>query len=241
LSDIGLPPGQLDFLRHLAAMGVRLVVVVFAGRALDLSDVLDIADTVLLAWQPGTEAGTALADVLLGTEQASGRLPVSLPRSVGHLPITHTERPGGRPLGDNPRGMGRYYDSPSSPLLPFGAGVSRVSYGDLQIVTPRVPAANGVVTVSLTVVNETDQPTREPVLLFMRDPVAQVTRPLRELVDFQVVELAAGESCEVEFSLPTTVFGYYGIDHRFRIDTGRIDITVGWPREDSSSVGVELF
>ncbi|PWD49977.1 beta-glucosidase [Serinibacter arcticus] len=239
VSDIGLPPGQLEQLRALAGVAERLVVVVLAGRPLALGEVLALADAVVLAWHPGTEAGTAIADVLVGGVAAGGRLPMSLPRSSGHLPLSHAERPSGRPLPDGPRG-GRYIDSPAAPVLPFGAGTSRLTYGPLRTTTAGVPVDGGTVEVSLTVTNDGADDVREPVLLMMRDEVAEVTRPLRELVDVAIVEVAAGASAEVRFALPTTAFGYHGRDHTFRVDPGRVVLTAGWGRPEASSVPITL-
>lgn len=239
VSDIGLPPGQLEMLRALAAVASQLVVVVLAGRPLSLGDVMEVADAVVLVWHPGIEGGPAIADVLVGGAPARGRLPASLPRSSGHLPLSHAERPSGRPLPDDPRG-GRYIDAPAAPVLAFGAGSSRLSYGPLRATVPTAAVDGGVAELALTVTNTSDKDVREPVLLMMRDEVAEVTRPLRELVDVVVVEVPAGASTEVAFSLPTMAFGYHGRDHRFRVDPGRIVVTAGWGRADASSVSIDL-
>ncbi|MCW5952272.1 MAG: glycoside hydrolase family 3 C-terminal domain-containing protein, partial [Propionibacteriaceae bacterium] len=240
VSELGLPPGQLEVLRAIARLGSRLVVVVFAGRPLALGEVLELADAVILAWHPGVEAGEALADVLLGRAAASGRLPVSLPRSMGHLPITHAEPPSGRPLPEDPRGRGRYIDSPTAPLLPFGFGATRVGYGRLRAETPQIDRMDGIARLNVTLTNPTARAAREPVLLFLRDEVAEVTRPVRELVDLQVVDVPANGSLEVSFELPVGALGYHGRDHTFRVDPGRVVLTVGWPRPDASSVSLEV-
>ncbi|WP_108719736.1 glycoside hydrolase family 3 N-terminal domain-containing protein [Miniimonas sp. S16] len=238
-SDVGLPPGQLEVLRGIAALGSRLVVVVLTGRPLALGEVLDLADAVVLAWHPGTEAGEALADVLVRGVPATGRLPMSLPRSVGHLPITHAERPSGRPLPDEARGRGRYIDAPSSAGVPFGAGASALAYGSLTAASGEV-TRDGEAVVTLEVTNRSDREVREPVLLFLRDEVAEVTRPVRELVDVQVVTEPAGASVPVTFRVPAHAFGYHGRDHAFRVDPGRVVLTVGWPRADASAVVLDV-
>lgn len=239
-STLELPPGQVELIQALSLVAERLVVVVFAGRALALDAVLACSDTVILAWHPGTEGGPALASALTGAHAISGLLPVSLPRSAGHLPITHAERPSGRPLPDNARGAGRYIDSPTAPVRRYGFGSSALTYGPLQVSTDHVPHKDGVVEAWLTLTNTTDHEVREPVLLMMRDEVSEVTRPLRELVDFAIVTVPAAGTHELRFTLPTSAFGYVGRDHSFRIDTGRITMTVGWGRKDSSRVTIEL-
>jgi len=241
VSDVGLPPGQVELLRALAAVAERLVVVVLTGRPLALGEVLAVADAVVLAFHPGTEGGAVIADVLLGRTRAVGHLPMSLPRSVGHLPISHAERPSGRPLPASATGRGRYVDTPATPLLPFGAGASDLSYGPLRLVDgPAVAADGGTALVALTVTNPSDVDVREPVLLMMRDEVSEVTRPLRELVDLAVVDVPAGTSREVSFALPAAAFGYHGRDLRHRTDPGRVVLTAGWGRPDASSVEIDL-
>lgn len=241
VSDVGLPHGQLDLLRAIAGVAKRLVVVVLTGRPLALGEVLAVADAVVLAFHPGTEGGAVIADVLLGRASAVGHLPMSLPRSAGHVPISHAERPSGRPLPASATGRGRYVDSPATPLLPFGAGATGLSYGPLRLVDgPAVAVDGGTARVALTVTNSGDVDVREPVLLMMRDEVAEVTRPLRELADLAVVDVPAGTSREVAFTLPSAAFGYHGRDLRHRVDAGRVVLTAGWGRPDESSVGVDL-
>lgn len=240
VSELGLPPGQLEVLRSIARLGGRLVVVVFAGRPLALGEVLELADAVILAWHPGVEAGPALADILLGRAQAAGRLPMSLPRSVGHVPITHAEPPSGRPLPEDARGRGRYIDAPTGPLLPFGFGATRVHYGPLRTDTAQLHRPDGVARLNVTLTNPTTQPAREPVLLFLRDEVAEVTRPVRELLDLQVVDIPASGALEVSFEVPVDALGYHGRDHTFRVDAGRVVLTAGWPRPDASSITLDV-
>lgn len=239
-SSIALPPGQTEFLQALSQVAERLVVVVFAGRALALEPVLSCADVVILAWHPGIEGGPALASVLAGTRRAGGVLPLSLPRSAGHLPITHAERPSGRPIADSPRGAGRYIDSPTDPVRRFGSGSSVLSYGELQVAQAEVAREDGIVELWLSVTNPSECEVREPVLLMMRDEVAEVTRPVRELVDFTVAILPARGIEEIRFTLPVAAFGYHGRDRSFRVDAGRIVLTVGWGREDASQVTINL-
>lgn len=241
VSDIGLPAGQLELLRSISRLGSRLIVVVFAGRPLALGEVLDLADTVILAWHPGTEAAAALVDVLFGRTAATGRLPMSLPRSAGHLPITHSEGASGRPLPEDARGRGRYIDSPSAALLPFGFGASRVGYGPVRVEAAAVGRPDGVVRATVQLTNPTAEAVREIVLLFGRDEVAEVTRPVRQLLDFRVIEVPPQAAIDVAFELGVAAFGYHGRDHSFRLDAGRVQLTVGWPRSDASTVSIDVL
>lgn len=123
VANIGLPAGQLAVLQAIASLGEPLVVVVFTGRPLDLGEVLDLADAVLIAWHPGVEAGPALMETLFGDRTPGGRLPMTFPRSVGHLPSSSHARPTGRPIAaaEDPV-TGRYLDALVLPRLPFGSG-----------------------------------------------------------------------------------------------------------------------
>ncbi len=249
-SDIGLPPGQLELLRALRTVSHRLVVVVFAGRPLVLDEAASLADRLIVAWHPGTEGATALAGVLLGMPHGmplgmpldavsvTGLAPMTFPRSIGQLPVSHTERPSGRPQPNDPRGLGRYLDGPAAPFAAFGSGASRLRYGSLS--GPATVTRGEQLEVTLTVRNDGPSTAAEPVLLFFRDEVAEVTRPLRELLDFVRVSVPPHSTTQVRFAVPTDAFGYVGRDGRFRVDAGRITLTAGWGRPDAATLAIEV-
>ena len=196
VSDLRLPPGQLDLLRTLAGLRKPLVVVVYTGRPLDLTEVLDLADAVIVAWHPGVEAGSALADVLTGDAAPHGRLPMTFPLSTGHIPTSTHQRPTGRPIrADVDHREGRYVDALTYPRLPFGFGLT---YSEVDYAAPQVADAEigleSATTLTVSVTNTGDRPCREVVQAYFRDPVAQVTRPLVELLDWSVVDLEPGET-----------------------------------------------
>ncbi|MER7072992.1 glycoside hydrolase family 3 N-terminal domain-containing protein [Terrabacter sp. NPDC000476] len=227
--DIGLPPGQLEVLRSVAAFGKPLVAVVYTGRPLDLSEVLDLADAVLVVWHPGTEAGNALASVLLGEVEPHGRLPMTFPLSAGHIPTSTHQRPTGRLIrADVDHKEGRYIDALTYPRLPFGLGLSytSVDYGAPTVSAPTLPL-DGSVTLSVTVTNTGERPCRETVQLYFRDPVAEVTRPLVELTDWALVDLAPGEAREVTFDVRADQAAYVGRDLTTRVDEGEIVLLTG--------------
>ena len=227
--DIGLPPGQLELVRAVAGFGKPLVAVVYTGRPLDLSEVLDLADAVVVVWHPGTEAGPALADVLLGDVEPHGRLPMTFPLSTGHIPTSTHQRPTGRLIrADVDKGEGRYIDALTYPRLPFGRGLSytTVEYGEPKL-SDATLAGDASVALSVTVTNTGDRPCREVVQLYLRDPVAQVTRPLVELTDWAVVELEPGAAREVLFDVRAEQFAYYGRDLTSRVDDGAIELLTG--------------
>ena len=223
VTDIGLPHGQLDVLRAVAGLGKPLVAVVYTGRPLDLGAVLDLADAVVVVWHPGVEAGNALASILLGDVEPHGRLPMTFPLSTGHIPTSTHQRPTGRLIrADVDRREGRYIDALTYPRLPFGHGLS---YSTVDYSAPTVSstsvAPDGSLTLSVTVTNTGERRCRETVQLYVSDPVAEVTRPLVELTDWRLVDLAPGESREVAFDVSAEQFAYAGRDHTFRVDDGR--------------------
>ncbi|WP_323095297.1 glycoside hydrolase family 3 N-terminal domain-containing protein [Intrasporangium sp. YIM S08009] len=227
--DIGLPPGQLELVRAVAAYGKPLVAVVYTGRPLDLSEVLDLADAVVVVWHPGVEAGPALADVLLGDVEPHGRLPMTFPLSTGHIPTSTHQRPTGRLIrADVDRQEGRYIDALTYPRLPFGRGLSytTVEYGEPKL-SDATLAGDASVALSVTVTNTGDRPCREVVQLYFRDPVAQVTRPLVELTDWAVVDIEPGAAREVLFDVRAEQFAYYGRDLTARVDDGAIELLTG--------------
>lgn len=227
--DIGLPPGQLEVLRAVAALGKPLVAVVYTGRPLDLTEVLDLADAVLVVWHPGTEAGNALASVLLGEAEPHGRLPMTFPLSTGHIPTSTHQRPTGRLIrADVDHKEGRYIDALTYPRLPFGFGLSytTVDYGAPTVSAPTMPT-DGSATLSVTVTNTGERPCREVVQLYFRDPVAQVTRPLVELMDWALVDLEPGQAREVTFDVEAQQTAYAGRDLTTRVDEGEIVLMTG--------------
>ncbi|WP_336500634.1 glycoside hydrolase family 3 N-terminal domain-containing protein [Microbacterium paraoxydans] len=224
-AHVGLPAGQLEVLRALRLVSTRLIVVVFAGRPLVLDEVHELADALVLAWQPGIEGAAAIVDLLTGRAPAMGRMPMTLPRSSGHLPFAHTERPSGRPLPDDPRGLGRYQDSPIAPLAAFGDGILPVRIGPLRG-AGEVTRGGSPLVLEADVDNLGPLPLRVSVPLMMRAEHADITRPLRELIAVAVVEIPAHGNATARFTLATGAFGYVGRDLTFRDDVDAVDLWV---------------
>ena len=230
VTDIGLPPGQLDVLRHVAALGKPVVAVVYTGRPLDLSEVLDLASAVVVVWHPGVEAGTALAQVLTGDAEPCGRLPMTFPLSTGHLPTSTHQRPTGRPIPvERDRWEGRYIDALTHTRLPFGRGLSytTLEYGDPVLSAPSLPLEGGSATVTVRVTNTGTRPCREVVQLYAHDPVADVTRPEVELLAWRAVDISPGQSVDVDFPVTAADFAYTGADLAERVDTGEVVLLTG--------------
>jgi beta-glucosidase len=229
-ADIRLPGAQQDLIRELAASGKPVVLVILAGRPLVLHEILTDVAAVLYAWHPGTEAGPALADLLLGIDSPMGRLPVTWPKGVGQIPIYYNHKNTGRPpqsermidLEDIPVGAwqsslgntSHYLDLGMEPEFPFGFGLTyaRFSYSDVEV-EPRRLQPGQAVRISATVTNTGDTPAVETVQLYVRDLVGTRTRPVRELEGFQRHEVAAGASVRVKFTLETQDLAFFdGVD-----------------------------
>jgi beta-glucosidase len=229
ITTLDLPVGQLETLRAIKAVGARLVVVVLGGRALALEWVAENADAILYAWHPGSEGGHAIADVLFGDVSPRGRLPITLPRSAGQQPLVYNHRSTGRPIAPaQDATFGRYQDSLSAPLYPFGYGLT---YGSVEYSGATVSAEPDVVA-SVVVTNTGGRAVTEVVQVYVRDEVAAVTRPVKELVDWAVVELAPGEARTVTLTIARDRLGYYGPDGSYRVDPGQFAL---WMAPDSST------
>ncbi|CAK4829751.1 unnamed protein product [Aphanomyces euteiches] len=204
-ADIRLPEVQLELIRKLKTLNKPIVVVLFNGRPLDLHGVFEEADAILEAWYPGTEAGSAVAELLFGDANPSARLTMSFPYSVGQVPVYYNAYNTGRPQGApdaQVRYVSQYLDIPNEPLLPFGFGLSYsdFEYGEANLSTDVMTEAEPIkLKVKLT--NKGSVAGVETVQLYVRDISGEVVRPVKELKDFRKVALLPGESTEIEFVL----------------------------------------
>jgi beta-glucosidase len=207
---------------------VPVVVVLFSGRPLIVPWLLERADALLLAWFPGTEAGHAIADVLTGRVSPSGRAPITWPRALGQIPLFYCQRNSGRPENPHDHFTSKYLDSPSSPLIPFGFGLTygRFTYANLAV-RPETAAAEDVIEVTVDVTNEGVRAAEETVFLFIRDRVASVARPTLELKGIAKVALRPGETGTARFELPATELAFLGVDFEPVLEPGEIEIHVG--------------
>jgi beta-glucosidase len=190
---------------------------------------------IVQAWFLGDETGHALADVLFGDVSPSGKLPVTVPRAVGQVPIYYNHKNTGRPAAAE-KYTSKYLDLPVSPLYPFGHGLSYTTFGysDLRLSAPRIGPADSL-TVSALVTNTGPREGTEVAQLYVRDEVASVTRPVRALVGFRRIALRPGEAQRVEFVLPARQLGFYNEAMRFTVEPGRFRVFVG----PNSAEGVE--
>ena len=193
-ASLDLPGDQEQLLESLVATGKPVVLVVTAGRPLSIAWAAAHVPAILNVWQPGTEAGNAIADVLFGDVSPSGRLPVTVPRTAGQAPIYYAHLPSGRPADPKNKFTNKYGDLEIGPLYPFGFGLTytRFEYSNLKV--------DGM-TVSADIRNAGSRAGDEVVQLYVNDPVASVSRPVRELRGFQRVTLAPGETKRVSFTI----------------------------------------
>lgn len=250
---IGLPGAQQRLLDALAATGVPVVAVVMTGRPLTLATVAERAGAVLLAWHPGSMGGPAIADLLFG-ESPSGRLPVSLPRSVGQLPLYYNHKNTGRPPPADAPGIpsgtpldpsgffAGYMDEDHRPLFPFGYGLSytRFEYSDLRLSASAV-ALEGNLQATVTIRNAGSRSGTELVQLYVRDLVGSVTRPVKELKQYRHVVLEAGESCDVVFRLHTDELAFHGADGRRGVEPGEFRLWIAPSAEGGLEAAFEVL
>jgi beta-glucosidase len=227
-TDLGLPGRQRALAEAVLDLGKRVVVTLSSGRPLTLPWLFERADAVLAAWFLGHEAGHAVADVLTGKFNPTGRLPVSWPRDVGQVPIFYNERPSGRPYAPGVRYSSTYLDQPPTPQFAFGHGLSysRFALSDLRCEPTRVKA-DDTIEASLAVRNDSHVDGEATLFLFVRDPVASVARPLLELKGVQKVVLAAGERKDVTWRLPVEDLAFIGQGLDRVLEPGRFEIHVG--------------
>lgn len=226
-SELGLTGAQQELVEAVVGTGRPTVVTVIGGRVFALPWIAANVPAVVLAWLPGEEGGNAIADVLLGHVNPGGRLPVTLPRSVGQIPVHGTHRSG----GGRSQFWNDYTDGPASPLFPFGHGLSYTSfaYDQLELVAGSTTTST---TVSVTVTNTGARAGDEVVQLYVTDEVASVARPSRALVGFARIALAARESAAVTFTLHPSRLAFYDPTMRFSCEPGAFTFAVGASRTD---------
>jgi beta-glucosidase len=241
--DIGLPGRQRALAEAILDLGKPVVVTLSSGRPLTAPWLFERADAVLATWFLGHEAGNAVADVLTGTFNPTGRLPMSWPRDVGQVPIFYNELPSGRPYAPGVHYSSTYLDLPPTPQFSFGHGLSysRFALSDLRCKPTQVNSED-TIEVSLAVHNESPIPGEATLFLFARDPVASIARPLLELKGVQKAVLAAGERTEVTWRLPVKDLSFVGPNFEPVLEPGRLEIHVGQSAEPSGllSCAVEL-
>ena len=241
-SNIDLPGRQEELIEAVVATGTPVAVVLFNGRPLALENIVESSPAILEAWFPGVQAGHGVADVVFGGVNPGGKLPVSFPRRVGQVPIYYNHEPTGRPCDPNVKWNSRYRDIPScDPLFEFGFGLSYTTFevSNLRLSRDSV-GRNGSLQASVDVSNTGGRRGDEVVQLYIHDPVASLTQPIRRLRGFERVRLARGETRTVTFTLDKSDFGFWNNDGEFVIEPGRIDVYAGNSSKADMSASFEV-
>lgn len=243
LANLNLQGAQSQLIKELAATGKPVVTVVMAGRQLVIADEVKVSDAMLYSFHPGTMGGPAIADILFGEVNPSGKTPVTFPRMSGQVPIYYAQHKTGRPanptemlIDEIPVEAGQtsvgcrsfYLDAGNSPLFPFGYGLSYTTfeYSNLSLASDKLTAQD-TLSISFTLKNTGKYDGTEVVQLYVQDKVGSVTRPVKELKRFQRVTLKAGESTQVSLSLPVSELAFWGYDMNYTVEPGDFTLWVG--------------
>ncbi|MGE0079055.1 MAG: glycoside hydrolase family 3 N-terminal domain-containing protein [Bacteroidales bacterium] len=240
-SNIDIPGVQLDLLKELAKTGKPIVAVVMAGRPLILDWLETNIPSIIFTGQLGTRCSEAIADVLIGKYNPSGKLVMSFPRNIGQIPIFYNHKNTGRPFDANDRYTSKYLDVSNEPLYPFGYGLSYTTfkYADL-ILDKQTISSTDTLKITFTVKNTGIYDGEETCQLYIRDLVADITRPVKELKGFEKVNLKAGESALVSFTLTANNLKFYNKDMTYQYEAGEFTVYVGGNSRDLIEKNFEL-
>ena len=230
-SNIEIPQAQKDLLNALLKTGKPVVLVLFTGRPLAIKEESEKVPAILNVWFGGSEAGYAIADVLFGDVNPSGKLTTTFPQNVGQVPIFYAHKNTGRPLEEGKwfsKFRSNYLDVSNDPVYPFGYGLSYTSfsYSDITLSSTSLKG-NQKLTASVTVTNNGKYEGKEVVQLYIRDVVGSVTRPVKELKGFQKISLMPGESKTVSFTITPEDLKFYNYDLKYDWEAGEFQIMIG--------------
>ena len=241
-SDINIPESQRDLLKALYKTGKPLVIVLFNGRPLTLTWEDSHASAILDAWAPGTEAGNAIADVLFGNYNPAGKITATFPRSVGQIPIYYNHKNTGRPFvpGEPAKFKSDYIDISNDPLYPFGYGLSYTTfnYSDIKLSKTNLKG-DETLTASVTITNTGKYTGEEVVQLYISDPVASISRSVKELKDFKKINLQPGEKKEVVFNITVKDLKFYNEQLKYDWEPGQFIVQIGPNSSDTHLASVQ--
>ena len=226
-TEITLPQEQIDLLKEVYKWNQNIIVVLINGRPLDLTEIKIYSRAILEAWFPGSEAGNAIADVLYGDVNPSGKLPMSFPRSVGQVPLTYNMMSTGRAINEynhTQKYVSKYLDNENTALYPFGYGLT---YSNVKLSEVEVIDKGDNITVNYTLINPSMLDAQEVVQLYVKDMVTEVARPERELKYFEKVFISAGASKKCSVNLTSEDIAYYHPDLIKKADDGTIELYLG--------------
>jgi beta-glucosidase len=244
-TDLRIPDVQRVLLEALLKTGKPVVLVLFAGRPMVLTEENKKVPAILNAWFGGSEAGNAIADVLFGDVNPSGKLTTSFPQTVGQEPLYYSHKNTGRPLEDGKwfqKFRSNYLDVSNDPLYPFGYGLSYTTfnYSDVKLSSNTLSAA-GKISASVTVSNTGSKDGYETVQLYTRDLVGSITRPVKELKGFQKIWLKAGESKTVSFDINANDLKFYNSDYKYVAEPGDFKVFIGANSRDTKEASFKLL
>ncbi len=226
--NIGLAGVQQQLLEEIYKVNKNIVLVLINGRPMEINWAAENLPAIAVAWQLGTESGNAIADVLFGKYNPSGKLPVSFPRAVGQEPLYYNNKNTGRPSNPEHVTFSGYTDSPNDAMFPFGFGLSYTTfeYGEPQL-SSNTMNENETLEVKVSVKNTGNVSGKEIVQLYLRDLVSSTTRPVKELKGFRMIELAPGESMDVTFSIDDKMLQFYSANRKWESEAGDFEIMTG--------------
>jgi beta-glucosidase len=235
-TNLDIPDVQKDLLKALLKTGKPVVLALFTGRPLTIKWENDNVPAILNVWFGGSEAGYAVADVLFGNVNPSGKLTTTWPQNVGQVPLYYNHKMTGRPLAEGKwfqKFQSNYLDVSNDPVYPFGYGLSYTSfsYSDIKLGSTSLKG-NQTLTASVTLSNTGNKDGKEVVQLYIRDVVGTNTRPVKELKGFQKIELKAGETKTVSFNITTNDLKYYNADLKYDWEAGDFEIMIGGNSRD---------
>ena len=241
-TSLDIPGNQQLLLKSLVATGKPVILVLMNGRPLQINWANEYVPAILEAWFPGTEAGNAVADVLFGNYNPSGKLSITFPKNVGQIPIYYSHKNTGRPYeAEPPKFKSNYLDVSNEPLYPFGYGLSYTtfSYSDIRLNKNSFKAGESIqATVTLT--NTGKYNGVETVQLYIRDMVGSVTRPVKELKGFKKIELKAGESRDITFEISEEELKFYNADLKYVAEPGDFRLFIGTSSSEVKEAAFKL-
>ncbi|QEM08305.1 beta-glucosidase BglX [Mucilaginibacter rubeus] len=239
-SDIDIPESQKNMLKELSKLGKPMVIVLFNGRPLTLTWEDKHANAILDVWAPGTEAGNAIADVLFGDYNPAGKLTATFPRSVGQIPIYYNHKNTGRPYKGGPsKFRSNYLDISNDPLYPFGYGLSYTTFNYSAVSVNKTKLkGNETLTANVTVTNTGKYAGEEVVQLYISDPVASISRSVKELKGYQKISLQPGASKQVSFTITPEQLKFYNTQLKYDWEPGEFVVEIGTNSADTHNASV---
>ncbi|SEE19909.1 beta-glucosidase BglX [Pseudomonas migulae] len=243
-TDLNIPENQRELIRALKATGKPLVLVLMNGRPLSILQEKEQADAILETWFSGTEGGNAIADVLFGDYNPSGKLPITFPRSVGQIPTYYNHLSIGRPFTPGKPGnyTSQYFDDTTGPLFPFGFGLS---YTDFSLTDMALSSTTlnktGKLDASVTVKNTGKRDGETVVQLYIQDVTGSMIRPLKELKNFQKIMLKAGEQKVVHFTITEDDLKFFNAQLKYAAEPGKFNVQIGLDSQDVTQQSFELL